>query len=244
MDEDQDVARLRERVADACRILAHKGLVDGILGHVSARVDSEHLLIRCRGPRESGLAATTAEDVRLITLDGRGDELDGGWRPPAELPIHSESYRRFPEVAAVVHAHPPAALLCGLSGIEPKPVFGAYNIPAMRMALDGVPTYPRSVLITRSDLAAEMVDAMGDRPVCILAGHGITTHGDSVEQATVRAVNLEALLMVTIELARLGAAPPTVPDEDLAELPDLGSRFNDELVWRALLAEAGSGVQG
>jgi hypothetical protein len=27
-----------------------------------------------------------------------------------------------------------------------------------------------------------------------------------------------------------------VPDADLAELPDLGGRFNDELTWRALVA--------
>ena len=233
---------LRDTVATACRVLAHEGLVEGILGHVSARVDDGHLLVRCRGPEERGLHATRPDEIRLVDFDGQGDELSGGWKVPSELPIHAELYRARPEVEAVVHAHPPAALLCGLAGLTPRPVFGAFNIPALRLALDGVPEYPRPVLITRAELAGEMIAAMGDHSVCLLVGHGITTAGDSVEQATVRAVNLNVLLAVTVALARLGASPPDVSPEDLAELPDLGSRFNNELVWRALVDRAATGV--
>lgn len=224
-------------VATACRILAFEGLVDGILGHVSARVDDAHMLVRCRSPLERGLIHTMSEDVRVLDFDGRGDELAGGWSPPKELPIHSECYRARPDVHAVVHAHPRSALLCGLAGLSPRPVFGAYNIPALRLALDGVPVFPRSVLITRRDLAVEMLDAMENRPVCVLRGHGITVVGESVEQATVRAVDLNALLEVTVSLAMLSANPEPVPEADLAELPDLGSAFNDGLVWRALAAK-------
>jgi 3,4-dihydroxyphthalate decarboxylase len=159
---------------------------------------------------------------------------------PNELPIHGELLRARPEVNAVVHAHPPAVLLCGVAGLDLRPLFGSYNIPAMRMALEGIPVYPRSVLIRRPDLAHEMIAAMGDRPVCVLKGHGITVTGASVEEAVVRALNLNALATVTLELARLGAKPEPVPAEDVAELPDLGSAFNDLAVWRYLLAKARS----
>jgi ribulose-5-phosphate 4-epimerase/fuculose-1-phosphate aldolase len=173
-----------------------------------------------------------------VGFDGHGVDGESGWSPPNELPIHAEIYRSRPEVQAVVHAHPPAALLCGLAGLRPRAVFGAYNIPAMRIALEGVPVYTRPVLITRAELAGEMLRAMEGRNVCLLAGHGITTVGDSVEQATVRAVNLNVAVSVTVELAKLGASPPTVSPEDLEELPDLGSGFNDRLAWRALAAKA------
>jgi 3,4-dihydroxyphthalate decarboxylase len=53
----------------------------------------------------------------------------------------------------------------------------------------------------------------------------------------VLAVNLNVLLDVTVKLALLGAEAPDVPPEDLAELPDLGGAFNDQLVWQALVAE-------
>ena len=89
-------------------------------------------------------------------------------------------------------------------------------------------------------LAHEMLAAMGDRPVCLLRGHGITVTGASVEEAVVRALDLNTLATVTLELARLGARPDPVPPEDVAELPDLGSAFNDLTVWRHLVAKARS----
>lgn len=198
------------------------------------------MLIRCRGAGEHGLMFTTDDDIRRTDLGGTIIGDAGGYQVPNELPIHGELLRARPEVNAVVHAHPPAVLLCGVAGLELRPVFGSYNIPAMRMAIDGIPVYGRSVLIRRAGLAHEMIAAMGDRPVCVLKGHGITVTGASVEEAVVRALNLNALATVTLELARLGATPEPVPAEDVAELPDLGSAFNDLAVWRYHLAKARS----
>ena len=234
----EDGAELRLKVATACRVLEHRGLVEGILGHVSARVSEDELVIRCRGgARERGLRFSDASDVWRLTLDGAPVDVPDGHTPPKELPIHTEALRARPEFGAVVHAHPPAALLAGLAGLPPRPVFGAYNMPAMRLAMKGVPVYERSVLITRAELAAEMLAAMGDSDVVVLRGHGITVGAPTVEQATVLAVNLNVLLDVTVKLRLLGAEAPDVPPEDLAELPDLGSAFNDQLVWQALVAE-------
>lgn len=226
------IDRLREQVAQACRILAHQGLVENVLGHVSARVDDHTALIRCRGPYEKGLRSTIPDDIRLCTFDGQVlDDGNDSYRAPFEMPIHAAAYRRSPVVQAVVHAHPRSALLAGLAGVPLRPVFGAYNIPALSLARTGVPVWERSVLVTRDDLADSMAEVMGDAPVCILRGHGIVAVGDSVGQATVRAVDLHILCEVTLELSRLGSAAPTVPQADLAELPDLGSRFNDGLLW-------------
>ncbi len=236
-----DLAELRYTVALGCRILAYRGLAEDILGHVSLRVGADRMLVRCRGPRERGLLFTEPQDVRLVDFDGRG-ELDGDYAVPNELPIHAEVLRARPEATAVVHAHPPSVLLAGLAGIELRPVLGAYNIPALRMALDGIPVYPRAVLIRRAELGREMLAAMGRATVCVLRGHGITTTGSSVEQAVVRALNLDVLARVCVDLARIGRQVPDLPPEDVAELPDLGAGFNDVTVWRhqvARLEQAG-----
>jgi ribulose-5-phosphate 4-epimerase/fuculose-1-phosphate aldolase len=229
---------LRGTVALACRILAMEGLAEGTLGHVSARAGAGRMLIRCRGEHERGLLFTGDEDVRLTGFDGEPLAATDGYAPPNELPIHGELLRARPGVNAVVHAHPPAVLMCGLAGVELRPIFGAYNIPAMRMALDGIPVYPRSVLIRRPELAHEMMAAMGDRPVCVLRGHGVTVTGDSVEQAVVRALNLNALAQVALAVAQAGGKAEPIPPEDVAELPDLGSAFNDLAVWRYYVAKA------
>ena len=47
---DFDAARVA--LARACRVMAHRGLVDDVLGHVSLRVDERRLLVRCRGPKD------------------------------------------------------------------------------------------------------------------------------------------------------------------------------------------------
>lgn len=233
----QDGPALRDTIAQACRVLASKGLVEGVLGHVSARVASDEIVVRCRGRRERGLAHTTAQDVWRIALDGRRIDLPDGYDAPKELALHTEVLRERPAFGAVVHAHPKAALLCGLAGIEPRAVFGAYNIPAMRLGLAGVPVFPRPVLITRRDLALQMIEAMGASNVCLLRGHGITVAAETVEQATVLAINLQVLLEVNVQLAQLGAHPPVIDGRDLADLPDLGSTFNETLAWQALVAE-------
>ena len=106
----------------------------------------------------------------------------------------------------------------------------------MRLALDGIPVYPRPILITRSELAREMVNVMGDRSVCLLLGHGITVAAESVEHATVLAVNLNELLAITVDIARLGARPPALSQRDVNELPDLGQSFNVGKAWQALVA--------
>lgn len=225
--------QIREKIALSCRILASEGLVEGILGHVSVRIDgADEMLIRCRSDDESGVLFTRDSDVRRVNFEGQGPHLGDGYEVPKELPIHGEIYKARPEVNCVIHAHPPAALICGITELELLPVFGAFNIPAMRMALEGVPVFPRSVLVTRPELAAPMIEVMGAKHVCLMKGHGITVTGATVEEATVRALNFNVLARVTLQAALTGRQPPSIPPEDVAELPDLGSTFNDEWVWR------------
>ncbi|WP_231975412.1 MULTISPECIES: class II aldolase/adducin family protein, partial [unclassified Mycobacterium] len=54
----------RALVAQGCRVAAARGLVDGILGHLSLRVDDERLLIRCRSDADTGVAFTRPSDIR------------------------------------------------------------------------------------------------------------------------------------------------------------------------------------
>jgi ribulose-5-phosphate 4-epimerase/fuculose-1-phosphate aldolase len=233
-----DVDRLRKQVALACRLLAATGLSEHVLGHVSARLPDDTLLVRCRGPRERGLARTTTEDVQRVTFDGAG--ATRGWAPPNELPIHVEPMRRRPEITAVVHAHPPAVVAATLAGLPWLPIVGAYDIPAARLAAEGIPEWPRAALVRRADLANDLLDHMGDRPVCVLRGHGILSVGvgdpmAAVAAAVVQAVAVESLARMMLTVASTGAELRAIPDADLAELPDLGAGFTVSTMWRHLL---------
>lgn len=225
----------RRSVAEACRVLAFAGLAQDVLGHVSVRIGPDELMVRCRGPQDKGLLFTTPDDVHLVRFDGR-NEVPPGYAMPSELPIHIEIMRARPAVNAVVHAHPQAVVMTDLAGLRLRPIVGAYNIPAMRMARDGIPVYPRAVLIRRAELAVEMLAAMGSAPVCVLRGHGLVASGTSVAEAMIRALNVESLARVVLGVAQAGGHPPDLPEEDVAELPDLGSALNEENLWRYHLA--------
>jgi ribulose-5-phosphate 4-epimerase/fuculose-1-phosphate aldolase len=229
----------RQEVALACRVLAARGLADGILGHISVRVGEGQLLVRCRGPRERGLAFTEAADIRLVDFDGN-DDLGGGYRAPSELPLHTEVLRSRPEVGTVVHAHPPAVVAADLAGISIRPILGAYDIPGMLLAQGGVPVYPRGVLVRDRRLAAEMVAAMGDRPVVLLRAHGLTSTGDSVARAVLRAVSVDTIARMSLAVVSAGGTLADLPEQDRAELPDLGSGLNEETAWRHELARLGA----
>ncbi|TDD33347.1 class II aldolase/adducin family protein [Actinomadura sp. KC06] len=228
-------AELRRQIADACRVLAVRGLADGILGHISLRTGPDQLLVRCRGPRERGLAHTAASDIHLVDLDGAPaaeGELDGGWTPPNELPLHAEVLRRRPDVQAVVHAHPPAVVAADLAGLAIRPIIGAFDIPGARIAQAGVPVYPRGVLVRDRRLAGEMVDALGDKAVVLLRGHGITSTGVTVPEAVLRAISVDTIARMSLTVASAGGTLRDLPDRDLAELPDLGGGFNEATAWR------------
>ncbi|HCA84094.1 MAG TPA: aldolase [Streptomyces sp.] len=234
-----EIAPLREQISAACRVLAARGLADGILGHISLRVDTDRILVRCRGPRERGLAWTEPADIRLVRLDGSPGtpgELDGGYSVPNELPLHAEVLRARPDDQAVVHAHPPRVVAADLAGIEVRPILGAFDIPGLRLAQGGVPVYPRGVLVRSTDLALEMVEAMVGRPVVVLRAHGLTSAGASVEQAVLQAISVNTICDLALTVADAGGALVDLPERDIAELPDLGVAFNNATAWRHELA--------
>jgi 3,4-dihydroxyphthalate decarboxylase len=227
----------RVAVARACRVLAAEGLVSDILGHVSLRIDASHMLIRARSASDPGLLLTRPQDIVLTDFDGNPAEEIGDHQLPNELPIHGEVLRGRPDDGAVVHAHPPDVVLCSIAGLPLRPVFGAFNIPAMRLAERGIPVFEYYGLIKSRERAAQMMEAMEGTRALVLRGHGLTTAAPSLAGAVVTALNVNVLARMTAALAATGYSAPEVPAADRAELPDLGAGFNDELVWRHHMAK-------
>jgi ribulose-5-phosphate 4-epimerase/fuculose-1-phosphate aldolase len=224
---------LREKIMLSCRILAMEGMVDRIIGHVSARIaNSDEMWIRCRSSQEDGVRYTIVDAIQRVDFDGKGAHKGEQYQVPNELPIHGEIYKKRPGVGCVIHAHPTEALICGIAELEFRPIFGAFNIPAMRMALEGIPVFPQSYLVTRAELAAPMIEIMSEKSICLMKGHGITVTGKTVEEATVRALNFNVLAKATLHVAQTGRRAPDISSGDIEQLPDLGSTFNDTWIWR------------
>jgi len=210
---DESLADLRKQVAIACRVV---GVDLGSTGHVSARIPgADEMYLRCRGGGgEGGLAYTDLHHIRRTDFDGEGPELGKRHFAPGETPLHGEIYRSFPEVRAVIHAHPYYTLLCGITGLQFRPIVGGYAPGAAGIAILGVPVYPRAATVTDKQMANEMIEIMGNRDLVLLKAHGIVATGRTVQEALSQALQLEHLAKITWDLASAGLHAPDISGAD------------------------------
>jgi ribulose-5-phosphate 4-epimerase/fuculose-1-phosphate aldolase len=248
--EPGPLADLRERLAEACRVLGVLGLAAGNTGHLSVRVpDSDNLLIRARGPAEAGVRYTTAAEIIEVTPDGEvAAGVKDGLYPPQEVFIHTEVYRARSDVTSVVHVHPPTVVLFTITDLPLLPIFGAYDPPALKLAIEGIPTYDRSVLISDPHLGHDLAAALGSKSVCLMRGHGITTTGANIEEAALRAISLNELAEMNYR-ARLLGEPRPISAADIASFaaqpgaPEKLVRSNrTAAMWRYYQRLTGSGT--
>ena len=224
--------KLRERVAVACRVLGTLDLTPGTLGHVSARVPgTERILIRARGPSEFGVRYTTVEQIIDIDTGGRRlQSSDDGFAAPLEVHIHTELYRSRASINAVVHVHPQIPVLLSICAQPLLPIYGAYDPQGLRLLLDGIPTFERSILIDTPALGRDFAEAMGKAKACIMRGHGITTAANSVEEAALVAIHLNELAFMNYHAALLGNVRTLPPEEQEAfRVMDIDAGYGDPI---------------
>jgi len=213
----QEVNELREKIAISCRILGNRGVTRGSFGHVSARIPgSEHFLIKAKGPDEEALEFATARDIITIDLEGAVVEAPPGLQAPNETAMHLAVYRRRPEVQSVIHSHPDWVVLLTACEKPLVPIYAAYDPPGMGLCVDGIPVYPRSVTIVNDQLGDDFMQTMGEKDVCLLRGHGMTTAGRSVEDCTGRALTVYELARMNYLAYAIGDPQP-VPEQDIEE---------------------------
>jgi 3,4-dihydroxyphthalate decarboxylase len=172
------------------------------------------MVIRARGPAECGVRYTTSDQIIEVGMDGRRPQAaSDGFAAPLEVHTHTELYRARPDVNAVVHVHPQMAVLLGICNQPLLPIYGAYEPQGLRLLLDGVPTFERSILIETPALGQELASLMGKSRACMMRGHGITTAANSVEEAALLAIHLNELATMTYRAALLGNVR-TIPQDE------------------------------
>ena len=171
---------LRERLADALAMLERAEVID-FNGHMSCRLPgTEHILINSG---KSVRSAITVADI--IAIDMQGRPVEGDVVPPMEFHIHTEIYRRRPDVNAVAHTHPLWSTLFSMVGERVQPV-------TMQAAVMGpVQFFEKTASINQKNLAEELARALGAHRVAMLKSHGAVVVGADVVEAFVLAIYLE-----------------------------------------------------
>jgi L-fuculose-phosphate aldolase len=189
--------------------------------------DSDRILIKARGPNESGVRYTEARDIITVNLDGKKVAGPEGLEPPQEVFIHTWIYKSHPEIRSVIHIHPQTVVLFTICNKPILPLIGAYDPSGLRLAVEGIPTYRRSILISNDERGKEFAEAMGKKKVCLMRGHGLTTAGKSVEEATVTAITLNELAEINYRAYLLGDPEP-ISAEDMEAFAGLVRPREDE----------------
>ena len=207
-------SEIRERLACACRVLGRLDLTKAATGHASARIPGrDAMLIRARGPDEIGVRYTGADQILAVDFDGKALEGEGGLKTPLEVYIHAELYRARPEVNAVIHMHPPLVVASTAAGAELTPIYGAYDPRSAQLAMSGLARYARSILIDSPQLGREFTAAMGDKPACIMHGHGVTTADAHIEDAALTMILVNELASMHYHARVFGEVQPISPED-------------------------------
>lgn len=175
---------VRELVSRGSRVLGAAGLDDYIWGHVSVRdPEGRGAWLKRAG---IGLSEVLAADVQLVSPEG--EVIEGAGERHIEYPIHTEVLAARPDVAAVVHIHPPHAVALAAAGVALRPFSHAGSLftpPAMPV-FDAT-----SDLIRSRELGQSVASSLGDRNAVFLLNHGIVTVGPDLPTAVFTAMLLE-----------------------------------------------------
>jgi len=194
---------LIDDLVSANRILYDQGVVDGF-GHVSGRHDknSERFLLA----RSMAPGLVTADDLMEFELSG--EPVDARGRTPyLERFIHSEIYKAYPAVQAIVHSHSPSIIPFSVVTAPLRPIYhmGSFlglGVPVFEIRDAGGPA--TDMLIRTPALGEALAKSIGNAAVALLRGHGNVVVGGSVKEAVFRAVYTEINARLQAEASRLG----------------------------------------
>lgn len=192
-----------ENVLAAARSLLSMGLTAGTAGNVSARLADGTVCVTAAGEADA-----------TVLLSPDGEVLDGDRPPTSERALHLAVYRAYPEVDAVVHAHPVYATMFACAR---RPIPAAVDEFAIYVGGD-VPCAPYAPSGTE-DLAAAAVPLLRDRAAVLLASHGLVAVGTSPADAAHVALVVERGAQAVWGAALLGGAV-AIPDAANAVLAE------------------------
>lgn len=202
-----DTPDTREAMIAACLWMNAQGINQGTSGNISVRVADGILITPSAMPYED---LTSAKIVKIAPEGPPDPALP--YAPSSEWQFHQALHAARPDMPVVLHAHPPycSALAAQRRGIPAchymVAAFGGDDVPLADYALFG------------SDALAEGLSrTLEKRHGCLMANHGATVLGETIERAKWRLMELESLAH-TYLLSQIGGAPHILSKAEMAQV--------------------------
>jgi ribulose-5-phosphate 4-epimerase/fuculose-1-phosphate aldolase len=199
----------RSDLAAAHRMAVYDGLAEGTWNHLSVMLSPDTMLIT---PADRHWSRITPESLTRVTN-------------PEDLPdlpllfwighgIHSGVHRARPDAIAALHVHPPYAT--ALSMLDDPEL-----IPASQLSVEfaGRLAYSdRYDGLAGKSQGSEVAEALGDKTVLLMRGHGVLVAGPSIEQAYVDLYTFERACQEQVLALSTGRSIRPFTDEEVAAL--------------------------
>lgn len=200
----------KQRMIAAAGRLVSTGLWRGTAGNLSVRAGHGFLIT------PTGLAPERLGPEDLVLLDMDGTPVAGDRRASSEWRMHRDVYAARPEIGAVVHTHSMFATTFACLRRE---------VPAMHYMIAITGDFRLACADYASFGSQELSDAalvaLQHSRACLLANHGALALGESLEEATRIAEEVETLCELYWRTLQIG--PPRVLNT--SEMLDVLRRF-------------------
>ena len=203
--DSQQLRHLAGEIITNVRELAHAGWTPATSSNFSRRLNDLHAAITVSG-RDKG--KLTEADIMVVDFDGKAVGTDN--RPSAETLLHTQLYRRFPEIGCVLHTHSRTQTVAsrlyaaqGFVRFEGYELQKAFHGNTTHEGAMDVPVFPNTQ--DMPELAA-WVDAKLDEQCMwgyLIDGHGLYAWGRDMAEARRHLEAFEFLLGCELELRRL-----------------------------------------
>ncbi|MGX5730281.1 methylthioribulose 1-phosphate dehydratase [Pseudoxanthomonas beigongshangi] len=204
-----DAARLGELarlLIDNIRELSQAGWTPATSSNFSHRLDDRHAAITVSG-RDKGRLVES--DIMVVDFDGKAVGSDH--RPSAETLLHTQLYRRFPDIGCVLHTHSPvqtiaSRLYAGVGHIrlEGYELLKAFQGNTTHETEIQVPVFGNTQ--DMPTLAAQVDALLDQQPLWgyLIDGHGLYAWGRDMAEARRHLEAFEFLFHCELELRKLG----------------------------------------
>lgn len=194
----------QQKLALTARMLAAEGHGSALAGQITARGAEDCTMWTARFGL--GLDEICASD--FILVDNNLNVLQGEGMPNPSNRFHLWVYRARPDVACVVHTHPPYVLALSMLGV-----------PLIVSHMDTAMFYEDCAWLAEwpgppigDEEGALISGALGDKRSILLAHHGQLSTGETIEQAAVLAFHFERAAKMQLDAMAAGEIKP-LPSE-------------------------------
>ncbi|KAL3429927.1 class II aldolase and Adducin N-terminal domain-containing protein [Aspergillus tetrazonus] len=195
--ETQSIPSVLRTLITGCHILHYHGILDAY-GHLSVRhPDKNDTFLMPRNIAPALLSS--AADIIEYRVEDAGPVDPNSPAGYVERYIHSEIYKRYPEIKSVIHSHSAAVLPFTITAVDLRPCvhmggFLGKKVPKFDIAQVYTEEDVRDLLIRNQRLGEHLAACFAEQrqesynPVVLMRGHGFTVAGASIEESVFRAI--------------------------------------------------------